>query len=129
MPRVAESTDEQRAAFAEALAIYLRRADMRPMDLVRALRDAGLPVHQASMSQWCAGQVEPQRRMVVEIERLLHLVPGLLSRYLGYLPLDAVSLAVSDVETALLADERLAPDQRQAMIATYRALLGLKPGA
>ena len=129
MPRIAETTDEQRAKFAEALEMYLGRAKMTQADLVRKLRAAGLPVHQTSVSQWCAGQTEPQRRMVLEMERQLRLVPGLLSRHLGYLPVDAVALAVSDVETALLTDERLAPDQRQALIATYRALVGLQPGA
>jgi hypothetical protein len=127
MPRIAETTDEQRAKFAEALEMYLGRAKMSQIDLVRTLRAAGYPVHQTSMSQWCAGQTEPQRRMVFEMERQLHLVSGLLSRHLGYLPVDAVDLAVSDLETAMLADERLKPDQREALVATYRALLRLQP--
>lgn len=125
MPSVTQTTDEQRRNFAEALTLYLGRAGMRPADLIRALRDQGFAVHQASMSQWTNGVHEPTRPIVYAIERELDLVPGLLSRNLGYLPITAVDFAVSDVTTALLADHLLSPDQRQLLIATYRTLLGL----
>jgi hypothetical protein len=119
------STDEQRRSFAEALKMYLQRANMRPADLMRALQLEGFPARQASVSQWTTGQVEPVRHVVYAMERLLNLQPGLLSRHLGYLPTFAVSISPVDVETALLADDRLTPDQRQLLLATYRTLIGL----
>lgn len=119
------STDDQRRNFAEALTMYLARANMRPADLMRALQAEGFPAHQASMSHWTKGQAEPVRHVVYAMERLLNLQPGLLFRHLGYLPTFAVSIAPVDVETALLADDRLTPDQRQLLLATYRTLIGL----
>ena len=119
------STDDQRRNFAEALTMYLARANMRPADLMRALQAEGFPAHQASMSHWTKGQAEPVRHVVYAMELLLNLQPGLLSRHLGYLPTFAVSIAPVDVETALLADDRLTPDQRQLLLATYRTLIGL----
>lgn len=125
MTRIIETTNEQRRAFGDALEAYMRRADMRSADIIRGLRDQGMTVHQASMTNWLQGAYEPPRAVVMGMERLLDLVPGLLSRYLGWLPVTAVSVTVGDVESAILADERLAPDQRQALIATYRALCGI----
>lgn len=119
------STDEQRRSFAEALAMYLQRANMRPADLMRALQADGFPARQSSVSHWTTGQAEPVRHVVYAMERLLNLQPGLLSRHLGYLPTFAVSIAPVDVETALLADDLLSPDQRQLLLATYRTLIGL----
>lgn len=119
------STDEQRRNFAEALKMYLGRARMRPADLMRAMQAEGFSVRQASVSQWTTGVSEPSRHFVYAMERLLDLQPGLLSRHLGYLPTFAVSIAPVDVETALLADDRLTPDQRQLLLATYRTLIGL----
>jgi hypothetical protein len=119
------STDEQRRSFAEALAMYLQRATMRPADLMRALQADGFPARQSSVSHWTTGQAEPVRHVVYAMERLLNLQPGLLSRHLGYLPTFAVSIAPVDVETALLADDLLSPDQRQLLLATYRTLIGL----
>jgi hypothetical protein len=127
MPSNSQTTDDQRAKFAEALGMYLRRSQMRPADLTRALRADGFLVHQAQMSSWCNGTKEPHRAVVITMERLLDLVPGLLCRHLGYLPTFAADVVVTDVETALLSDELLTPDQRQVLIATYRALVGLEP--
>ena len=127
MPSSSQTTDDQRAKFAEALGMYLRRAQMRPADLTRALRAEGFLIHQAQMSSWCNGAKEPHRAVVIAMERLLDLVPGLLCRHLGYLPTIAADVVVADVESALLADELLTPDQRQVLIATYRALVGLEP--
>jgi hypothetical protein len=125
MAKLVDSSDEQRAAFAQALEVYLRRAKMRPMDLVRALNEAGLLVHQPSMSHWMRGDYEPPRLVVVEMERLLDLTPGLLARTLGWLPLAAVAMTVSDVETAILADELLTPEQRDVLLVAYRSLIAL----
>lgn len=124
MARIQDTTEEQREAFAAALAVYLERKGWRAADLVRALRDSGLPVHQASMSQWQAALHEPPRAVVVEMERALNLRAGLLTRHLGYLPLTGGALNATDVESAVLADRLLSADQRQALIATYRALRG-----
>lgn len=125
MAKLVESSEEQRAAFAQALDAYLRRAKMRPIDLVRALNEAGLAVHQTSVSHWMRGTYEPPRSVVVEMERLLDLTPGLLARTLGWLPLTAVVMNVSDVETAILADELLTPEQRDVLLVAYRSLIAL----
>ena len=129
MARLVDSTNEQRAAFAEALDVYLHRAKMRPVDLVRALRAAGLNVHQPSMTYWLQGVSEPQRTIVVEMERQLELMPGLLARTLGWLPVDAVAMASADVETAIIADDGLAPEQREVLLTAYRAMIALQVGA
>ena len=89
----------------------------------RLLKD-GHAASQTTVSSWCRGGTIPPIASVESIEAHLDLVPGVLSRHLGWLPLSAV--ASTDVETAILMDDVLTPDQREVLLATYRALVGIK---
>ncbi len=74
-----------RQAFGTAVAGALAVRDLTQ----RALADA-LGVKQPTVSAWLSGESEPASAVVFELERVLELPPGHLSRHLGYLPPDAV---------------------------------------
>jgi hypothetical protein len=128
MSRTAAATEAQKFGFAAALRAYLARANLTQEKLRQLLADDGFDVGQGTMSKWTLGKATPPNATVEAIEHHLDLVPGVLSRHLGWLPLSSVDLG-PDVETAILADERLTPDQREVLLATYRALVGIQPRA
>lgn len=124
MSRPAAASDAQRFSFGTAFRAYLARARMSQEDLRQRLAADGVAVAQATISAWSRGETIPPNATVEAMESHLDLVPGVLSRHLGWLPLSAVDLA-PDVETAILCDELLTPDQREVLLATYRALIGV----
>jgi transcriptional regulator with XRE-family HTH domain len=104
------------AAFGEALRQALADREMSQLELAERL---GLS-SQSVISQWISETHRPDPARVFEIERQLEVEPGRLSRLLGYLPTDA--MPVLDVETAVAADPHLNAQQREAVLAVYRAL-------
>lgn len=104
------------ATFGEALRHALADLEMSQLELAERL---GLS-SQSVISQWISETHRPDPARVFEIERQLHVEPGRLSRLLGYLPIDA--MPVLDVETAVAADPHLNAQQREAVLAVYRAL-------
>jgi transcriptional regulator with XRE-family HTH domain len=128
MSRPAVSSEAQRFGFATALRAYAARANLSQEQLRQRLAADGILVGQGTMSKWTLGKATPPNATVEAMEHHLDLVPGVLSRHLGWLPLTAVDLG-TDAETAILADDRLTPDQREVLLATYRALVGIEPRA
>lgn len=115
-----DRAEERRTVFGQAVETAL---DGRSQAWLGAevARDLGMasPISGSAVSQWIAGKTEPDPQRVFAIERALHLKPGTLSRFLGYLPLDAHP--VLSVEDAIDADPRLTPPLRDAIRAAYRA--------
>ena len=71
---------------------------------------------------------QPERLLpyrVFALERVLDLPPGLLSRPLGYLPVEVA--AVSDTRTAIENDERLTESNQRALLAAYREMVRERP--
>lgn len=92
----------------------------------RSQRDVAtaLGVSHTAVSQWEAGRAIPVPAKVPELERVLNLDPGALSRLLGYLPIasgdDKTSL---DVIEAIRRDARLGEHGQELLITMYRQLL------
>lgn len=77
---------------------------------------------QSTVSEWEQGRTECPPAVVMEIEELLDLAPGDLTRYLGYLPESAAGRTIEwDTVTAISRDPHLTEVQRQALLATYRS--------
>jgi transcriptional regulator with XRE-family HTH domain len=104
------------ASFGEALRQALADQGMSQLELAERL---GLS-SQSVVSQWISETHRPDPARVFELERQLDVDPGRLSRLLGYLPVDA-SPAL-DVPAAVAADPHLNAQQREAVLAVYRAL-------
>jgi transcriptional regulator with XRE-family HTH domain len=102
--------------FGEALRAALADREMSQLELAERL---GLN-SQSVVSQWISGTHKPEPARVFELERQLEVEPGRLSRLLGYLPTDAVP--VLDVPSAIANDPHLNAQQREAVLAVYRAL-------
>jgi transcriptional regulator with XRE-family HTH domain len=81
-------------------------------------------VSHTAVSQWESGRSLPVPAKVPDLERLLDLEPGTLSRLLGYLPIasgdDKTSL---DVIEAIRRDARLGEHGQELLITMYRQLL------
>jgi len=76
---------------------------------------------QSSVSGWINGRYEPAAATVFTVEHALGLEPGLLSRPLGYLPVEPVSRSVS-VESAIAQSAQLDDEEKAALSAVYRVL-------
>lgn len=77
-----------------------------------------LGVSQSAISQWIKAQTEPLPPRVFEIERVLGVEPGTLSRLLGYRPDDGADTL--SVEAAILADPSLTDDQKNRFLGLFR---------
>ena len=126
MSRPAAATDAQRFGFSTALRAYMNRAKVTQEGLRQRLAGDGHAVAASTVSGWMSGSATPPNAVVESMEAHLDLVPGVLSRHLGWLPLTAVD-SRPDTETAILCDDLLSPDQREVLLATYRALVGVNP--
>lgn len=73
-----------------------------------------------TVSLWERGGQQPRPDEVFALERVLDLVPGALSRLLGFLPLGA--RPVRSVPEAISADPQLTPDERDLLLVSYRSL-------
>ena len=89
----------------------------------RKVADA-IGVSHTAVSQWEIGRSLPIPAKVPDLERVLELEPGALSRLLGYLPIasgdDKTSL---DVIEAIRRDARLGKHGQELLITMYRQLL------
>ena len=89
---------------------------MKQEDLARSLGTT-----QSSVSGWINGKYEPAAATVFTIERSLGLDPGLLSRPLGYLPVEPAARSTS-VEAAIAQCTTLDDDAKAAIAGLYRLL-------
>lgn len=113
--------EERRAAFGEALRAAMANAGVTQDDFAAELGKA-----QAAVSAWVTGRSAPDDPMdVFDIERALKLAPGSLSRFLGYLPIDAV-VVTANFDAVLDADPFLDADSRQAISLVYEQLKGAR---
>src|SRR6266542_4305576 len=87
-------------------------------------------VEQSAVTQWETGKTTPARDRVFAIEYALGLRQGTLAQFLGFGPArgTAVTFRQVTVTDAILADEKLTPNQRQLLIALYRELTILSRG-
>jgi len=75
-----------------------------------------------AVSKWYTGDSAPREAdRVFLIEELLELPAGTLSRFLGYLPVEAVT--TTTVTQAIEADPALDDRDRRVLLATYREMV------
>lgn len=99
-------------SFGTSLAAALRARGLTQHGLGRALG-----IGQSTISAWVADRATPSHTVVFRVEDALEVVPGSLSRHLGYLPLDASQ--PSTVLDCIEADPALTAGQRSALRAVY----------
>lgn len=118
-----QSDEARRAAFGDALGdtLAVRKVTQR----VLGERLGGIT--QSAISAWIAGQSEPSREMVFQIEQVLELPPGNLSRHLGYLPPSAADSTPVTFEDAVMNDPLLDETQKRGVLALYREFTGHRP--
>lgn len=93
--------------FGETLAGHLRR---------------DRPFNQTTITRWVSGENAPDPEVTFGIEELLAMPAGTLSRFLGYLPADAVDAPVS-VPAAVEADVGLTAMGRRVVLKVYEELV------
>jgi transcriptional regulator with XRE-family HTH domain len=103
-------------SFGRTLAQALKERGMKQEDLARSLGTT-----QSSVSGWVNGKYEPAAATVFTIERSLGLDPGLLSRPLGYLPVEPAARSIS-VEAAIAQCTTLDDEAKAAIAGLYRVL-------
>lgn len=114
-----DAEDEDRTAFGAALAEALKA---RGLTQVKFGAMIGRP--QGSISAYVNGQDLPDtRRAIFDMERVLELPPGHLSRHLGYLPPSAAGAEIADVGRAIDLDPMLEEDSKQALKKVYEGLV------
>jgi transcriptional regulator with XRE-family HTH domain len=91
---------------------------MKQEDLARLMGTT-----QSSVSGWINGKYEPPAGTVFRMERLLEVDPGLLSRPLGYLPLEGPQ-ATLGVPTAIAQASVLDEEEKAVLISLYELLSG-----
>jgi transcriptional regulator with XRE-family HTH domain len=79
-------------------------------------------IAQGTVSGWITAVNEPRYETVFAIEQAIPVKPGMLSRHLGYLPIDAVK-SVADVRAALREDPGLTDVQRDTLQRIYDDLV------
>jgi hypothetical protein len=115
------STAEQRAAFGHALIEAAAIASVDLDELLAIASKSKIDSAKKVVYHWRTGEREPSRPQVEELERLLKLSPGSLSRHLGWVPLEAAES--EGIELAILRNETLTEGQKQALLqilATFR---------
>ncbi len=120
-----ETSDEQRQAFGRAVRQRLedlgRSRAWLGGEVARCEMGQGSRPYTASaVTMWVNGDTEPTRPKVWAIEEALGAKPGALSRLLGYLPVDARTVAT--VPGAIEQDNRLDEDGRRILLSVYRVL-------
>lgn len=112
------ATDEQKRAFQRALQRARRERGLSQRELARAL---GLS--HSTLSYWELGKGLPEPANVVELERVLELESGTLSRLLGYMPVATMQREMVGVLDAIMADPELGARERELLATMYRELL------
>lgn len=117
------ATDEQRAAFGDALRRAYGAAGTTQQRLAVDVSEEGVvgAISQPYLNDILKGRREPKPELAFAFERALGLQPGSLSRLLGFVPADA--LPARDVPAAVEADPMLDERGRRSLIAAYRALV------
>lgn len=111
-------SSERRKAFGEALASALAARGLTQRELGDLLGGTA----QSAISSWKSGEYEPSAETVFELERVLKLSPGHLSRHLGYFPPEAMSGKVpATFENVVLDDPLLDDTMKNGLIAQYKA--------
>jgi transcriptional regulator with XRE-family HTH domain len=105
------ATQDMRTAFGKALDAAMRDADISAPQVASFV---GLTAD--AVRKWMTGVGEPKPLTVFAVEALLGVAPGELSRHLGFVPVDVVS-----VSTAIDADRGLSNEAKRLLLATYRA--------
>lgn len=129
MARELNSTEEQRQAFSAALELSLKVAGINSIaELLVLLSNAGFLMTDSGVRRWVFQAVEPQRPIVLELERICGLAPGELSRHLGWVPVDgSTGVArkapeVISIEQAVNADRTLKTADKRIVIDLVKAL-------
>ena len=112
-------TVAQREVFRRALKQAREDAGLSQRALARAV-----DVSPGAVWQWERDQdgTVPRLDMTTQLEQVLNLEPGQLSRLLGYVPATAEPGTMS-VVAAARADPRLGDSERELLIAVYRELV------
>lgn len=110
---------ERLKAFGEALQGAMRSAGINQRDLAEMIGNTS----QGGVSGWVTGKSAPDTPDdVFAIERALEVVPGSLSRHLGFLPPDAVRVAAA-FEEVVADDPQLDDEDRSFLLNAYRMAL------
>jgi transcriptional regulator with XRE-family HTH domain len=112
------ATDEQREMFRRALQRARRERGLSQRELSKALS-----LSHSTVSFWERGESIPAIDNVIELERVLDLQSGELSRLLGYMPLVTMRQEMIGVLDAIVADPELGADQRELLMTMYRELV------
>lgn len=78
----------------------------------------------STVSGWINGTRTPDPDDTFAIERALELEPGRLSHLLGYLPLDARTVEVSEPEDAIIADGSLPGREKRLLLDMLASIRG-----
>jgi transcriptional regulator with XRE-family HTH domain len=112
------ATDEQREMFRQALQRARRERGLSQRELSKALR-----LSHSTVSFWERGESIPTIDNIIELERVLDLQSGELSRLLGYMPLATMQQEMIGVLDAIVADPELGAEQRELLMTMYRELV------
>lgn len=123
MTRRVNEDRARRLAFGDALAMAMTNRGVTQQALAKTLG-----VSQPTISDWINGETEPKLpRLTFELEEVLGLRPGVLSRHLGYVPEEAVGDPVT-FEALVEGDGLLTPDEAKGFVSMYRSIIsGRRP--
>jgi len=114
MPSHANTTSEQRKAFAVALEVAMAACGIRSAaELHRRGVAAGIDKTPSAFTHWTTGRSEPSRPEVLILETICGLEPGQLSCHLGWLPLGITEQLT--IEQVVLADPAIS-DANKAIL-------------
>ncbi len=112
------ATEQQRQIFARTLHRALAAQRMSQRDLARAVG-----VSPNAVSQWVKGETSPRTlEMAENVERVLSLEEGDLSRLIGFIPSSVQERAMVNVLTAIEADPRLDEPGRHLLMSIRQEL-------
>lgn len=112
--------------FGDALRRARENARLTQAELAKLVSADDWQVTGASVGNWERGDNPPGNAdRVFRIEHALGLRPGELSHYLGFVPYGSEPPLAED---ALLADDAISPDVREALLAAYRQARGRPQG-
>jgi len=117
-----ESDESRRRRFGGLLADAMKARGLRQEDLAGMLG-----ANQSSVSGWINGKYEPSAATVFSLERCLGVGAGMLSRPLGYLPVDPTARPIS-VEGAIAQSPLLDDEEKAALASMYRVLVARSTG-
>lgn len=111
----------QRKAFGDALADALNMRRMTQLEVGRLVGG----ITQSAVSAWRSGDTQPDPHTVFELERILSLPAGYLSKHLGYVPVASLTVT-STVQDVITADPLLDEIGKRTVLAVYRELTAPK---